>query len=152
MIEVNIKGVLYGIAAVLPCMRTQVAVISSISRRLQVLRFSFRTVQFTAPPNSQCGRYPKACVPKRCKHSLHHHLSGRRGIRIEGGQHRPRRGKGGRRILCPMVVMRANIDLNRCDVERHGIRCLRRAISNQPYGSGTPSSAARGCYNNTLLY
>ena len=65
MIEVNIKGVLYGIAAVLPCMRTQVAVISSISRRLQVLRFSFRTVQFTAPPNSQCGRYPKACVPKR---------------------------------------------------------------------------------------
>jgi hypothetical protein len=45
-----------------------------------------------------------------------------------------------------MVVMRANIDLNRCDVERHGIRCLRRAISNDPYGSGTPSSAARRCY------
>ena len=65
MIEVNIKGVLYGIAAVLPCMRTQgsghIINIASIAG----IKVSFRTVQFTAPPNSQCGRYPKACVPKR---------------------------------------------------------------------------------------
>jgi len=27
-----------------------------------------------------------------------------------------------------MVVTRANIDLNRCDVEQYGIKCLRRAI------------------------
>jgi NADP-dependent 3-hydroxy acid dehydrogenase YdfG len=56
MIDVNIKGLLYGVAAVLPIMQKQKQVISSISLPFSESKCSRLGQQFTAPRNLLCAR------------------------------------------------------------------------------------------------
>jgi NADP-dependent 3-hydroxy acid dehydrogenase YdfG len=59
MIDVNIKGILYGIAAALPYMQQQksghIINVSSVA----AIRF-VPVARFMQPPNMRCGSYPKA--------------------------------------------------------------------------------------------
>ena len=61
MIDVNLRGVLHGIAAVLPAMREQRAGTSSTWRRPRRTG-STRPRRSTAPPSSPCARCPKDCA------------------------------------------------------------------------------------------
>jgi NADP-dependent 3-hydroxy acid dehydrogenase YdfG len=61
MIDVNVRGVLHGIAAVLPEMRAASPGTSSMSRPLAVIR-SGRPAQFTAARSSPCSPSRKDCV------------------------------------------------------------------------------------------
>ncbi len=61
MIDVNLKGVLYGIAAVLPHMQRQKWGTSSTSRPLPATR-SRPTAPCMRPRSTQCARCPRGCA------------------------------------------------------------------------------------------
>ena len=67
MIDVNIRGVLHGIAAVLPHRRRAVRGISSTSPRSAASSRS-RPARSIRRPNSRCARFPKGCARRatRC--------------------------------------------------------------------------------------
>ena len=56
MIDVNLKGVLYGVAGVLPIMQNQKRVTSSISLLFSVSKCSRPAGSFTAPRSPRCAR------------------------------------------------------------------------------------------------
>ena len=62
-IDVNLKGVLYGIAAALPYMQRQKSGISSMSLRWPAIR-SGRASRCMRPPSLACAPFPKDCVRK----------------------------------------------------------------------------------------
>lgn len=66
MIDINIRGVLHGIAAVLPVMRRQgsghIVNVSSVS-----VCGSTRRPRSTVPPSSRCARSPRACARKAAR-------------------------------------------------------------------------------------
>lgn len=63
MIDVNIRGVLYGIAAALPYMKQQKGGISSMFHRSPATRCA-PAAQFIRRPSMPCGSYPKGCARK----------------------------------------------------------------------------------------
>jgi NADP-dependent 3-hydroxy acid dehydrogenase YdfG len=64
MIDINIKGVLYGIAAALPHFRAQTAATSSIFPRWRARKYSARAAPSTAAPSLPCAPSRKACAMK----------------------------------------------------------------------------------------
>ena len=64
-LDVNVRGVLHGIAAVLPIMQAQGQGTSSTSHRLAPIRCG-RLLRSIAPASSRCAPSPMGCARDRC--------------------------------------------------------------------------------------